>query len=214
MIDRRTIFLGSIATIVGALFGSNGTARADVLTPRDKEDLSRIETYLNSLRTLKARFLQVAPDGRITEGSAWLERPGRMRFEYDKPAPFLLVASHGILVFDDSALRQTSTIPLSRTPLGILLGDRVAFSGDVTVTGVERLPGEIQVGVTRTSSPGEGSLTLIFADAPLALRQWSVIDAQRRETHVSLFNIEVGGKFDPKLFDDMPKPRADSPGGG
>ena len=79
-------------------------------TAQDRADLARIEAYLNGLHTLKAHFLQVAPDGGLSEGTAWLERPGRMRFQYDPPAPFLLVAAHGLLVFRDSKLDQTSNM--------------------------------------------------------------------------------------------------------
>src|SRR4029077_11927136 len=63
-------------------------------TPQDSADLARIETYLDGLRTLKAHFLQAAPNGAITQGPAWLDRPGRMRFQYDPPSPLLLVAGH------------------------------------------------------------------------------------------------------------------------
>jgi len=142
----------------------------------------------------------VSPDGRTAEGVAWVERPGRMRFQYDPPSPLLLVAGYGLFIFHDSQLQQTTNLPLSATPLGLLLRDNLRLSGDVTVTGIERLPGQIQVTLVRTASPADGSLTLVFADNPLALRQWSVVDAQRQETRVSLFNVELGGSFDSKLF--------------
>ena len=121
-----------------------------------------------------------------------------MRFQYDPPSPLLLVAGHGLVVFHDKSLNQTSNIPLGRTPLGILLADHVRLQGDVTVTGMQRLPGQIQVSLVRTASAGDGTLTLIFADNPLTLRQWTVLDAQRQETRVTLYNVETGGQFDPK----------------
>ena len=161
-------------------------------SPQDTADLARIETYLDSLRTLKAHFLQAAPNGAISQGTAWLDRPGRMRFQYDPPSPLLLVAGHGLVVFHDKSLNQTSNIPLA---------DNVHLSGDVTVTGMQRRPGQIQVSLVRAASPGDGTLTLIFADNPLALRQWTVLDAQRQETRVTLYNVETGGKFDAKLFE-------------
>ena len=95
---------------------------------------------------------------------------------------------------------------MSRTPLGILLADHVALSGAVTVTGMQRLPGQIQLTLVRTDSPGDGSLTLVFADPPLTLRQWTVVDAQRRETHVTLYNAQTGGTFDPQLFEQLVLP--------
>ncbi len=170
------------------------------LTAQDRADIARVETYLNGLHTLKARFMQIAPDGRSSEGQAWLERPGRMRFQYDPPAPFLLIAGHGLLVFNDRQLNQTSNLPLDRTPLGILLRDNVQLSGDITVSRITRLPGQLQVTLFRTATPNEGTLTLVFADNPLALRQWSVLDAQRQETRISLFDVALGGTFDQSLF--------------
>lgn len=183
-------------------------------TARDQADIARVETYLNGLKTLKARFLQVAPDGGISAGTAWLSRPGRMRFEYDPPAPFLLVAGQTGLIFHDSSLRQTSNIPISRTPLGILLSERTVLSGDVSVTGIERLPGQLHISLVRSASPGDGTLTLTFADSPLTLRQWRVIDSQRKETRVSLSNMELGGRFDPKLFEFRDDPMPGATGGG
>jgi outer membrane lipoprotein-sorting protein len=169
-------------------------------TAQDRADIARVEAYLDNLHTLKAHFLQVAPDGALSEGTAWLERPGRMRFQYNPPAPFLLVAAHGILVFRDFKLDQTSNLFLSQTPLGILLADKVRLSGDVTVTGVQRQPGQLEISLVRTASPSDGTLTLVFADPPLALRQWTVLDAQRKETRVTLYNVELGGSFDQSLF--------------
>jgi outer membrane lipoprotein-sorting protein len=186
-------------------------ARSAPTGPRsaqDQADIARVESYLNGLKSLKAHFMQVAQDGGISEGTAWLERPGRMRFQYDPPSPFLLIAAHGVLTFHDSALQQTSNIGLNRTPLGILLADKVDLSGAVTVTNIQRLPGQLQVTVVRTDSPGDGSLTLIFADQPLTLRQWTVVDPQRRETHVTLYNAQLGGSFDPQLFEQISPPAA------
>ncbi len=201
MLLRRSLLLSA------ALLPLAQTASADppavALSASDQADIGRIEAYLNGIRTLKAHFLQVAPNGGISEGTAWLERPGRMRFQYDPPAPFLLIAAHGQLIFHDSSLGQDSNIPLSRTPLGILLADHVTLAGAVTVTAIQHLPGQIQLTLERTASPGDGSLTLIFTDSPLTLRQWTVVDAQRRETHVTLSNAQTGGTFDPTLFEQV-----------
>lgn len=205
MISRRFLLLSAAALLPLA-------ARAQPPSPRDQADLARIETYLNGLKTLKAHFIQVTGDGQTSEGTAWLQRPGKMRFQYTPPAPFLLIAAHGVLTFNDSALQQTSNIPLSRTPLGILLAENVTLAGAVTVTAIQRLPGQIQVSLVRTESPGDGSLTLIFADNPLALKQWTVVDAQRRETHVTLYNVQLGGSFDQQLFEQISPPAARNPG--
>lgn len=162
--------------------------------------LAAIEAYLNSIRTLKARFYQVAPNGQASQGTVWLSRPGRMRFQYDPPSPFLLIAGDGLLIFHDQKLGQTSNIPLSQTPLGILLAEQVRLSGPVTVTALQRLAGMIEVSVVRSASPGDGTLTLYFVANPLTLQQWAVVDAQRQVTHVTLENVQTGIHVPDSLF--------------
>ncbi len=196
------------------LFPMAAHAQSAALSPQDRSDIARVEAYLNAVKTLYARFLQVAPDGGTTAGQAWLQRPGRMRFQYDPPAPFLLVGGHGLLVFHDSQLKQTSNIPLGQTPLGLLLQDNLRLSGDVTVSRVTRLPGQLQVSLYRTATPQDGTLTLIFADNPLALRAWIVTDAQRHETRITLSNAQLGGSFDQKLFDFIDPRFFQNNGGG
>jgi outer membrane lipoprotein-sorting protein len=198
-LSRRAALLGAGALLPLAAAGRAFAQNAQ-LTPQDQADLARIQTYLDGVRTTKARFLQVAPNGAQTQGTAWLERPGRLRFEYDPPANYLLVAGNGLLTFYDAGLKQTSNIPLGSTPLGILLAEHVNFSGDLTVTDFTRYPGQVQVTMVRRANPGEGSLTLFFNDNPLSLRGWAVLDAQRRLTRINLYDIQTGGTFDQHLF--------------
>ncbi len=198
---RALLALGLLSPLPALAQPRPAPPRAAALTAQDRADIARIEAYLNGLRTLRSRFLQVAPDGGITEGNAWIERPGRMRFEYDPPSPLLLVAGNGGGMFYDKVLKQVTHFPLSSTPLGILLSDNLKLAGEVTISGIERLPGQIHVSMFRTRSPGDGRLTLVFADNPLSLRQWMITDPQDKETTVSLFNVTLGGRFDQKLFE-------------
>ncbi len=209
--SRRAVLRG-LASLPPLTLPLRALAQAAV---SDQADIARIQAYLDGLRTLKARFLQIAPNGAQTKGTAWLDRPGRMRFEYDPPTQYLLVAGHGVLTFYDASLKQTSNIPLGSTPLGILLADHVRLSGDVTVTNLAREPGQIQLTLVRTASPGEGSLTLFFNADPLSLRGWAVLDAQRRVTRIDLFDIHPGGSFDQGLFVFIdPNFYQSRPGGG
>jgi outer membrane lipoprotein-sorting protein len=205
MINRRaTLICGLSLAGLAAMTGAGAAQN----TGQDQADLARIEAYLNGIRSLRARFVQTASDGSTASGIALMQRPGKMRFQYDPPTPYLLVANYGFLTFYDSQLQQTSHIPLSRTPLGILLADRVTLSGEVTVTRFVRFPGQLQVTLVRTASPGEGTLTLIFNDNPLILRQWIVQDQQGKQTRVAFTNMEVGATIDAKLFNN-----SDVPGG-
>ncbi len=196
IMKRRTILAGLAAgAFPAAVCPSAAFAQAD-----DQADLARVSSYLNGVHTLKARFDQLAPDGSTSQGLAWIQRPGRMRFQYDPPTPLLLVAGHGLFVYYDRELQQTTNIPVGDTPLGILLRDPLDLTGDVRVTGVARLPGQLQVTVLRTKTPSDGTLTLIFSEGPLTLRQWVVVDARRQQTRVTLSNIQYGGTFDQDMF--------------
>ena len=104
-------------------------------------------------------------------------------FSTTRPDPQLLVAGYGLLVYRDPDLDQTTNIPLGATPLGILLAKHVQLQGgDVTVTKIDREPGEDLITLVRTSRPAAGSLMLVFGTDPLELRQWKVMDAQGRQT--------------------------------
>lgn len=173
---------------------------ASKLSASDQQVVARIAAYLDSIHTLKARFLQVSANGNTANGTVWMQRPGEMRFQYDPPSPLLLQAGHGWLIYVDKSLPQTSAFRLSDTPLGILLAPRISLAGDVTVTSVQQQPGEIDLTLVRTDNRTQGSLTLIFATDPLTLREWSVVDPQGNETRVSLFDVELGGHLDPGLF--------------
>jgi outer membrane lipoprotein-sorting protein len=128
-----------------------------------------------------------------------------MRFEYDKPSQLLLVANGGKVVFHDGELGQTTSIPLERTPLGLLLRPDLKLSGDVGISGFDHSGGLARLTLVRSASPGDGSLTLVFNDNPLVLRAWSVIDAQGRETHVDLSDIHQGVSVTDALFQPPPE---------
>jgi outer membrane lipoprotein-sorting protein len=171
------------------------------LSEQDRSDIGRIEAYLNGLRTATATFLQVADSGGIARGKFYLSRPGKMRFEYEPPTPILMVSTGaGSLVYYDSLLKQTSYLPVDSTPLGLLLRDNLKFGGEVTITQVERGPGTIRLTLIQTKEPDQGALILTFSERPLALKQWTVVDAQRKSTTVTLMELQSDVRLDPKLF--------------
>jgi outer membrane lipoprotein-sorting protein len=169
--------------------------------PKDQAILSKVSDYLNSLKTITAKFMQVGPDGSVRTGQAIVQRPGKLRFQYDKPNPQLLVAGFGLLVYHDPQINQTTNIPLSSTPLGILLDKTVRLSGAVTVTNVSEPPGEIQVSLIRTGKAQQGHITLVFSTDPMELRQWRLTDTQGRLTQVSLYDLHAANPFPDKDFE-------------
>jgi outer membrane lipoprotein-sorting protein len=170
------------------------------LTPEDAADVERVEQYLNSLKTFRARFLQVDPAGGTAEGTLYLSRPGKLRIDYDAPNPNLLIANGQHLIHFDRALKAPAYLGLDSTPAGLLVRDPVKLSGDVTVAGVERGPGVLRVALIQSKDPRAGRITLVFSERPFQLTNWQVTDAQGQLTRIALYEPQTGMALDPKLF--------------
>ena len=177
-------------------------ARTLVLSKQDVADLVRIERHLNINRTVQARILQVASDGSYAEGMLHIQRPGRMRLEYDPPNPTTVIADGINLIYVDRELDQATAILLRFTPAELILREDISFSSeDLLVTGFSRSPGVVRISLVHAKDPLEGRITLVFSDKPLELRKWVVTDAQGIKTTVSLLGPEFGIKLDPDLFE-------------
>ncbi len=212
MISRRRLLALALASSLLPLTRAFAAAppKPAALTADQKADVERVQAYLNGIRTLTSRFEQVSGDGGTATGKLWLARPGRMRFEYDPPVPVLLVANGKNIFYYDKELQQVSELRLEDTPAGFLLRDQITLSGDVTLTHFEHKPGAIRLTMVETAEPGQGSATLVLADKPLELRQWTIVDPQQKRVTVSLADPQYGAPVDEKLF-YWTDPR---PGGG
>ena len=201
-VNRRAVlagFVGLAAARLLAVAAAAAPPAAVTLTPQDNADLQRIASYLGSIRTMYAKFRQVASGSGVATGQLWMARPGRMRFEYDPPSPILLLADTFYVYYVDKELIQMSKVGLKSTPAWLLLRDPITFS-DLIVTRLERGPNTIRLTVVEKAEPDNGSLTMVFSDNPLALQQWSIVDQQRKTTTVSLYDERFGVALDPKLF--------------
>jgi outer membrane lipoprotein-sorting protein len=169
------------------------------LSNQDQADLQQIATYLNSIGTMTARFHQYSANGGTATGWLWMERPGRMRFQYDQPSPILLLADRFYVYYVDTQLAEVSQVGLKSTPAWFLLRAPISFN-DLVVTRFERGDNLLRVTVVDPAAPDNGSLTMVFSDQPLALRQWTIVDQQRHVTTVSLSQQQFGMALDPNLF--------------
>ncbi len=175
---------------------------------QDQADIARVETYLDSIRSLTADFSQIAPDGSLSTGKLYMRRPDRVRFEYNPPSTSLVVADGTWIVFHDTALKQTTRLPLGGSPLSILLAGKVELNDQVTVKSIRRDPGALRITVFDTGKPKQGLLTLVFSDRPLALRQWEVTDARGQTTTIALDHVETNMPLTQNLFvyrDEAPR---------
>jgi outer membrane lipoprotein-sorting protein len=174
-----------------------------VLDADDQAMLARVQTYLDGMRQFHAQFSETGSNG-AADGVLWLARPGRLRVEYIHPAQKLLLANHGRLLLSDSATGATTTMPVAKTPLDILLADKITLSGAVTVTSVQHAQGALGISLARTGALSQGTLTLQFTTMPLALRGVVVQDAQGHTDNYSLYGLFPDSTVDPNLFHYRP----------
>ncbi|MEM9046590.1 MAG: outer membrane lipoprotein carrier protein LolA [Pseudomonadota bacterium] len=162
-------------------------------------DLLRISNYLNGIGTLEGNFVQIGPDGDLSEGTFYLRRPGRMRFDYEPPNPALIIADGTWVGVCDPQINTFDRFPLSETPLDLLLRDRVDLRKEGSVQSIDRSGGQFRVKAIDPDAPDQGSITMVFSDNPLQLRQWVIVDNQGLTTTVALSetraNVKLGGEL-------------------
>ncbi len=176
-------------------------AMAPARAEADSELLSRVESYLNAIVGMQANFMQVNHDGTISEGTLALQRPGLMRLDYQPPVMVRIVSDGRWITYYDLELGQISQAPLNGTHAELLVRDDLRFGEDFKVVALKNQAATIEITLARDGDTTEGTLTLIFSDNPLELRQWSVIDTQGLTTLVTLFDTRFGVTFDPVIFE-------------
>jgi len=155
---------------------------------------------LAAAKTARGRFVQLAPNGSVTKGDFALQRPGRMRFDYDDPTPILIVANGTTVAMEDSDLETVDRVPLSSTPLGLVLDDELDFETEARVTDVQKTTSEIAITMEDRRGEAEGVLTLYFDPASYQLTSWRTLDANQQVTRVVLEDIETNVRLSPRLF--------------
>jgi len=164
------------------------------------EALREAEAYLQSLKTVKARFLQTAQDGSQFLGTFYLNRPGRLRFEYDAPVKDFIVADGLFIYFYDGQLGEQTNAPIGQTLADFLLRKNINFSDDIKVSEVQRSGGLLRISLVQRKDPEAGTLMLGFTENPMALKKWRVTDATGVVTEIELAKLERNVKLDDRLF--------------
>jgi outer membrane lipoprotein-sorting protein len=205
MIRFFTLFF-SLFLITFSCFSQDAVAQNKI---SDKQILQKAENYFNNLKNLKAIFVQMSSyddannynENSIVGGKIYINRPNKMRLEYDKNVPILIIADGHFLIYYDKNLQQVTHIGLDNTPAGIMLKENLSFSDDrINITKIYQDKGVYEISLVLKGDPMAGELTLVFSDIPFALKQWRIKDAHNVTTTVSLMNIEKGIKLNPKLF--------------
>ena len=133
------------------------------MSDQDKADLDRVSAYLNSIHTLKAAFVQIGPEGQVDEGTFYIEKPGRMRFQYSAPNPTLVVSDGSTVAIQNRSLNTIDKYPIWSTPLNLILSNDVNLKHNEQIAGVQHQPGELIVDARSHSTKVNGNITLVFA---------------------------------------------------
>jgi outer membrane lipoprotein-sorting protein len=188
-----------ISNPFAALLGRTGSTTA--LKPEQRAIIDRINNYLSSTQVLSGNFVQVGPDGRRSQGEFYIQKPGRVRFDYDPPSPIDIIADGETVVVRDRRLATQDIYPLSQTPLRFLLSDHVdlmkdtnlvaVYADDVFITAVVEEKNVI-VGTSR--------LMIMFSAKDMQLKQWTVTDPQGFDTTVAVYNLDTSTRPNPGMF--------------
>ena len=169
------------------------------LSVRDKQTLEQVEAYLSDVHSISTDFIQSAPNGDITNGKFYLQRPGKLRMEYNPPTPVLMVTSGSDIVYYDKELDQISRIGLESTLVGFLARNEVKFDDSVVITDMEYGDKSIRISLIQSKKAKDGMLTLEFSDKPLEFRNMNVTDSSGQVTTVSFtkarFNLPLPGEL-------------------
>jgi len=174
--------------------------------------VDRVSGYLSGLQTLVGDFVQVGPDGQRTEGQFFIQKPGKVRFEYNPPSPVDVVADGHSVVVRDRKLDTQQLFSLSQTPLRFVLSDRIDLLRDANLISVSADDTFVTVVIEETQTlVGTSRLMLMVGAKDFQLRQWTVTDPQGFDTTVAVYNLDTTKKLDPNLFkitySDRPDPR-------
>jgi outer membrane lipoprotein-sorting protein len=159
----------------------------------------RIADHFSSVKTMMGEFVQFGPRGEQTGGKFYISRPGKIRFNYEDPSPMRVISDGRTVVIGNRKLKTWDVYPLSKTPLKLLLGNRIDLSS-TTVRGVKEEDDLITIVLGDRNMFGSSTITLMFDPKTYDLRQWTIRDAQGKDTSVMIFNVKTGVQLDAKVF--------------
>jgi outer membrane lipoprotein-sorting protein len=181
----------ALAAVGLGLMAGTANAASDVA--------QRIASHFSSVRTMTGEFVQFGPRGEQTGGKFYIERPGKIRFDYEPPAQFRVTSDGTTVVLENRKMNTVDIYPLSKTPLKILLGERIDLSA-AAVQDVREDPDVTTVRLVDRQMGNNSTITMMFDSNNYELRQWTITDAQGRDTTVMIFNVQQGVRLDPSVF--------------
>ncbi|MBX3569082.1 MAG: outer membrane lipoprotein carrier protein LolA [Rhizobiaceae bacterium] len=158
-----------------------------------------IADHFSSVKTMTGEFVQFGPKGDQLGGKFFIERPGKIRFNYDGSSGFKVISDGDSVLLENPKMKTMDLYPLSKTPLALLLADRIDLSGN-RVRSVKEEDDQTVIQLQDRSVFGNARITMMFDPKSYELRQWTITDAQGKDTTVMIFNVRQGVSIDNNLF--------------
>ncbi|AKI02963.1 outer membrane lipoprotein-sorting protein [Hoeflea sp. IMCC20628] len=182
----------SLMAAATGLLSFPGSARAS-------DAAQKLADHFSSVKTMTGEFIQFGPNGEQTGGKFFIDRPGKLRFNYEAPSAIRVIADGKAVVIGNRKLRTWDLYPLDKTPLKLLLSERIDLSAD-TVQSVTEDPDLTTIILGNKSIFGDSTISMMFDPKTFELRQWTIRDAQGKDTSVMIFNVRTGVKFAKNVF--------------
>lgn len=200
--NRRQMLKACAAAIAFTVLAGGGSLIVPN-TPalaQSQDTAQRIADHFSSVKTMAGEFIQFGPRGEQTTGKFYISRPGKLRFNYDDPSPLRVVSDGKSVVIGNSELNTWDVYPLSQTPLSLLLSDYIDLSGSM-VKSVDEQPDLTTIVLGDKSMFGDSTITMMFDPKTYELKQWTMVDAQGKETTVMITSVQTGVEFAANVFD-------------
>lgn len=189
------------AAVTSATPAAPGQRNATAFDAAQRAAIERVNAYLNSMSFLVGDFVQVGPDGSRTNGNFYLQKPGKIRFEYSPPSPVELIANGSAVAVRDRKLATQDIYPLSQTPLRFLLAEKIDLLRDANVVNISQDELFISVLIEeKTAVTGTHRLMIMFGVQDNQLKQWTITDPQGYDTTIAIYNLDASRRPDPRLF--------------
>ncbi len=194
----KSLFSPSRPAESPAATGSTTTAEFSAV---QRAQADKVSQYLSGVQQMSGKFVQVGPDGTRVKGDFFIQKPGKVRFEYDPPSPIEIVADGQSVVVRNSRLATQDLYPLSQTPLRFLLSDRIDLLRDTNVVGIRSDDVFVTIVIEEKQALiGTSRLMMMVGAKDFQLKQWTVTDPQGYDTTVAVSHLESGKRMDPNLF--------------
>ena len=170
----------------------------------------QIEKFFKNLTSLEAKFIQVSPSGNVSNGKIYLDLPGKLRLDYEKPSSLLITCKGFWIVIQDRSMKTTNNIPVKNSPFAVLLENKLFSSNQNLKTEYITEAGIISLKIKSKNNDKQESLVLEFTENPFSLKKWVITDSLGENTTVLIQNAKYNNKLSHLLFfpENFPEPNS------